>query len=241
MVTTPELIDRLCAGTTPVRRLRSPLLRAGFWLLLAGLVLVVLAALHGTRLDLALRLRQPAFVAALAGSLLTGGLAALAAFELSLPDRSRSWLFLPAPAIALWLATIGYGCLTSWVSIGPGGLRLGSTLQCLGTLVLVSLPPWAVLLVMLHRTAWLDPSPVALMGGLAVAGVAATAMSILHQLDATVLVLLWNLGAAAVIVVLGGSLGHWILDSAWSRRIAGSWGRPEDGQRTAGGVTQQPE
>ncbi len=208
MVTTPELIDRLCAGAAPVRPLRSPLLRAGLWLLLAALLLVVLAALHGTRPDLALRLRQPAFVAALAGSLLTGILAALAAFELSLPDRSRWWLLLPAPAIGLWLATIGYGCLTSWVSIGPGGIRPGSTLECFGTLVLVSLPPWVVLLVMLHRTAWLDPSPVALIGGVAIAGLAATAMSILHQLDATVLVLLWNLGAGATIVALAGFFGR---------------------------------
>ena len=207
MVATAELIDRLCAGATPVRRLRSPLLRAGSWLLLAALVLLVLAALHGTRPDLLLRLRQPAFTAGLAGSLLTGAFAVLAAFQLSLPDRSRWWLLLPAPAIALWLATIGYGCLSSWVSIGPGGIRLGSTLQCFGTLMLMSLPPWAVLLVMLHRTAWLDPSPVALMGGLAIAGVAATGMSILHQLDATVLVLLWNLGAPALIIVLGGIFG----------------------------------
>jgi len=84
------------------------------------------------------------------------------------------------------------------------------------------LPPWAVLLVMLHRTAWLDPSPVALLGGVATAGIAATAMSILHPLDATVLVLLWNLGAAAVIVALGGSLGRRIFGSGWSERIAGS-------------------
>jgi hypothetical protein len=213
VVTTPELIERLCAGATPVRRLRSPHLRAGLWLLFAGLVLAALAALLGTRPDLALRLRQPAFVAALAGSLLTAVLAALAAFQLSLPDRSRAWLLLPVPAIALWLATIGYGCLTSWVSIGPGGIRPGSTLECLGTLVLASLPPWAVLLVMLHRTAWLDPSPVALAAGAATAGLAASAMSIVHRLDATLLVLLWNLGAAALIVALGGSLGRRIL--AW--------------------------
>ncbi len=211
MVTTPELIGRLCAGATPVRRLRSPFLRAGLWLSLAGLVLVALAALHGPRPDLVLRLGQPVFAAGLAGSLLTGVLAALAAFELALPDRSRWWLLLPVPAIGLWLATIGYGCLTSWVSIGPGGMRPGSTLECFETLFLVSLPPWALLLWMLHRTAWLDPSPVALMGGLAAAGIAATAMSILHRLDATLLVLIWNLGAAAAIVALGGIFGRRIL------------------------------
>jgi hypothetical protein len=216
VVTTPQLIDRLCAGATPVRRLRSPLLRASLWLLFAGLVLALLASLHGARPDLALRLRQPAFVAGLAGSLLTGTLAALAAFELNLPDRSRWWLLLPVPAVGLWLATVGYGCLTNWVSLGPGGMRPGSTLQCFETLVLISLPPWFVLLVMLHSTAWLNPSPVALMGGMAIGGIAATAMSILHPLDATVLVLLWNLGAAAVIVGLGAGFGRRILAAARS-------------------------
>ncbi len=221
MVTTPELIDRLCAGATPVRRLRPPLVRASLWLLFAGLVVVALVVLRGTRPDLAEHLRQPAFVTALAGSLLTAVAAALAAFHLSRPDRSRSWSFLPAPAIALWFATIGYGCLTNWVSIGPDGVRLGSTLECFGTLLLVSLPPWVVLLVMLHRTAWLDPSPVALMGGVATAGVAATAMSILHQLDATLLVLIWNLGAAALLVALSGTVGRRLLTRIPPARIDG--------------------
>jgi len=79
VVTTPELIEILCADAKPVRRLRPPLLRASLWLLFAGLVLFALAALQGTRPDLAERLRQPTFAAALAGSLLTGVLAAVAA------------------------------------------------------------------------------------------------------------------------------------------------------------------
>src|ERR687898_117258 len=125
---------------TPVRRLRPPLLRAGLWLLAAGLLLVLLAWLYGPRPDLAERLRQPTFAAALAGSLLTGVLAAVAAFHLSLPDRSRLWLLVPAPAVVLWASTIGYGCLTNWVSIGPGGVTIGTTLACFATLVLASLP-----------------------------------------------------------------------------------------------------
>jgi hypothetical protein len=141
LVTTPELIDILCASATPVRRLRAPLVRAGLWLLLAGVVLLALAAVHGARPDLALRLRDPSFAAALAGSLLTGILAAIAAFYLSLPDRSRLWLLLPAPPLALWVATIGYGCLTDWVALAPDGVHLGSTLECFATLGIASLPP----------------------------------------------------------------------------------------------------
>ena len=98
MITTPELIDRLSTGLAPVRRLRPPLQRAGQWLLLAGLVVALLAVLFGVRPDLGLRLSQPIFAASLAGSLLTGVLAAIAAFHLCLPDRSRRWLLLPVPA-----------------------------------------------------------------------------------------------------------------------------------------------
>jgi hypothetical protein len=74
--------------------------------------------------------------------------------------------------------------------------------------VAVTVPSAAALFAMLRGSARLDPTMVGLMGGLAVAGMAATALSLLHDLDATVMVLLWNLGAAALIVVLGGTLGR---------------------------------
>jgi hypothetical protein len=221
VVTTAELIERLSAGATPVRRLRPPMRRAGLWLLFAAVVLVLLAVSHGVRPDLAARLGQPVFAAALAGSLLTGILATIAVFHLSVPGRSRLWLLLPVPALVLWVATIGYGCLTDWVSIAPGGLRLGSTLDCFLTLVLASLPPSVLLLAMLHHTAPVQPRMLSAMGGLAVAGIAATSMSILHALDATIMVLIWNLGAAAVIVALGGTIGRRLLARGRRARLDG--------------------
>ena len=214
MVTTPELIERLSASATPVRRLRPPMQRAGLWLLFATVVLAVLALSHGVRPDLATKLGQPVFAAGLVGSLLTGILATITAFCLSVPDRSRLWLLLPVPALVLWVATIGYGCLTDWVSIAPGGLRLGSTLDCFLTLVLASLPPAVLLLAMLRHTAPVQPRILPAIGGLAVAGIAATSMSVLHELDATIMVLIWNLGAAALIVGLGGTIGRRLLHRA---------------------------
>jgi hypothetical protein len=221
VVTTPELIDMLCADAKPVRRLRPPLVRAALWLLFAGLVLVALAVLLGTRPDLAERLREPTFLGALAGALLTGVLAAVAAFYLSLPDRSRLWLLLPAPALLLWTSTIGYGCLTDWVSIEPDGVRLGTTLECFATLALASLPLSMALLAMLRHAARLYPTTVAMMGGLASAGIAATALSLFHELDASVMVLFWNLGAAALIVALGGIFGRRLFASTLPPGING--------------------
>lgn len=211
MVTTADLIETLSAQAVPVRRLRPPLVRIGAWLLAAGLVLLVLALLYGIRPDLAERLRQPSFALALAGALLTGVLAAAAAFHISLPDRSSAWLLLPLPPLALWLSTIGYGCLTDWVSIGPAGVEPGATLQCFVTLLIASVPSSAVLLVMLRHTARLRPTMVAMTGGLASAGLAAVALSLFHEIDASLMVLLWNFGTAALIVALAGLFGRSLL------------------------------
>jgi hypothetical protein len=208
VVTTTRLIEALSAQAMPVRRLRPPLVRAGAWLLVAALVMVLLALLYGFRPDLAGRLRQPDFALALVGALLTGVLAAVAAFHVSLPDRSRAWLLLPLPPLVLWVSTIGYGCLTDWVSIGPEGVEFGATLQCFATLLIASVPSSVVLLVMLRHTARLQPSVVAMAGGLASAGLAAVALMLFHEIDASVLVLLWNIGVAALLVALAGLFGR---------------------------------
>lgn len=207
MITTPDLINALATNVPPVRRLRPPLMRAACWLLLAFLILALLAISQGIRLDLAQHLQSPSFIISMAGALLTGILAAIAAFMLSLPDRSRLWLLLPAPALVVWLSAIGYQCLTNWVSFEPGGVRLGGTARCFATLVLTSLPLSLAMLVMLRYAAPLRPMAVTLMGSLAVAAITATALSLFHSLDATVMILMWNLGTAAIFVGLGGAFG----------------------------------
>jgi hypothetical protein len=208
VITTPDLISSLAADATAVRRLRPPLTRASIWLLLAAFILALLAISHGLRPDLAQRLTETAFVVSMAASLLTGVLAAVAAFLVSLPDRSRLWLLLPAPALAAWLLTIGYQCLTNWVAIGPDGIRLGEAANCFATLVLTSMPLSLAMLVMLRYAAPLRPTTVTLSGGLAVAGITAAALSLFHDLDATVMILVWNLGMAALIVGFGGMFGR---------------------------------
>src|SRR5207244_140080 len=114
--------------------------RAVGWLLFAALMLALLAVSHEVRPDLALRLRQPEFVAGIAASLATGVLAASASFLLSIPDRSRAWLLLPLPALLVWVSTIGYGCLINWVSLQPGSLPFGNEAGCFALLVLTGVP-----------------------------------------------------------------------------------------------------
>ena len=219
MITTPDLIDALAANLAPVRRLRPPAIRAFGWLLLAALVLALLVVSQGIRPDLAQRLREPTFILGMAGTLLTGILAAVAAFMLSLPDRSRFCLLLPAPALVLWLSTIGYQCLSNWVSLEPNGIRFGETARCFATLVLTSLPLLLAMLMMLRYAAPLRPMAVTLTGSLAVAAITATALSLFHDLDATVMILMWNLGTAALFVGLGGAFGEKMLSWAAPRSM----------------------
>ena len=207
MITTPELIALLTANARPVRRLLPPLVRTGLWLLMAAGAFVLLALSHGVRQDLAQRAAQPVFVIGIAASLSTGILAAIASFLISLPDRSRAWVLLPVPALVVWVSTVSFGCLTNWVSIGPDGIRVGEAARCFATLMLTSLPLSLAMYVMLRHAVWLRPTVVTSSGSLAVAAMTATALSLFHELDASVMVLMWNLGIAVMIVAAGGVLG----------------------------------
>ena len=207
MITTPNLINLLATSAKPVRRLRPPLVRATLWLLLAALVFALLAVSQGLRGDFAQRVAQPVFVIGILASLATGILAAVASFAISLPDRSRAWGWLPLPALLVWISTVSYGCLTNWVSIGPDGMHVDEAARCFATLMLTSMPLSIGLFVMLRHAAWLRPTAVSVTGGLAVAAMSATALSLFHDLDATVMVLVWNFGVAAVIFGMSWLLG----------------------------------
>jgi hypothetical protein len=219
VITTPDLINALAADARPVRRLRPPLTRAAAWLAFAAVLLALLAVVHGPRSDLAEQLQQRVFVVGMLASLATGVLAAGASFLVSLPDRSRLWLLLPAPSLAVWLSTIGYECLTNWVSIGPDGVQIGETVRCFVTLVLTSLPLSLAMLVMLRYAALLRPTAAAVSGSLSVAAMTATALSLFHELDASVMILTWNVGILALIVAAGGALGPMMLAALSPRRM----------------------
>ena len=114
----------------------------------------------------------------------------------------------------MWISNIGYQCLTQWIAIGPQGLMLGDAARCLATLVLSGLPLSLAMLLMLRYAAPLRPSAVASMASLAVAGVTASALSLFHGLDATVLIPMWHLGTALLFVAAGRLFGrrmlHWV-------------------------------
>jgi hypothetical protein len=210
MIPTDDLISALAANLRPVRRLRPPLLRATGFLLLAALILVMIAAAHGWRPGLFVRLAEIRFALSLTGAVFTGILAAVAAFLISRPGRSRHWLWLPFPALALWLSLIGYQCLRFWTPMVPGSAPPGETASCIATLVLTSLPLSLALALMLRHAASFNPAPVIFAASLSVAGITAAALTLFHPLDASIEILIFNLGTGLLIVLSGGAISLFV-------------------------------
>jgi hypothetical protein len=195
---TADLIQSLATNLAPVKRLRSPLTRVSLWLVLAAVIVALLTISHGVRPQFAERMQEASFSINMLSSIVTGILAAIATFMVSLPDRSPLWLLLPAPSLAAWLASIGHQCFAGWVSLAPGAITTEAAASCISTLVVTSVPLSLTMLMMLRYTALLRPVSTMLIGSLAVSAITSAALSMFHPLDATVMVLIWNLGTAVL-------------------------------------------
>jgi hypothetical protein len=202
-----RLIGALAANLQPVRPLLSPPLRALVWLVLVAAIAAVLAMFANLP---AMRHRltaTPDMALAVIGSIATAAAAALAAFELSLPDRSRAWALLPLPAFALWLSASGLGCLRAYVLSGTHVATMGETRDCLVFIVGLSVPLSAVLILMLRRACSLAPELTATMAGLASAAAAATLLNFFHPYDAAATDLAVHLAAVGFVVVALRAVG----------------------------------
>lgn len=194
-----RLIERLAADARPVRRLRPPVLRALQWLLaVAAIAAIAVAAFANLDVFMA-RVRDPKLALELMGTVLTGILAVVAAFQLSLPDRSPAWAVLPLPPFVLWLASSGYNCWRHWVAYGPDGWVLGESAHCFRFIILVSIPLAGSLIFLLRKACPLAPVRVALIGGLGVAALSAFVLQFFHPFDVTFMDLGVHLVAVAVV------------------------------------------
>lgn len=205
---TDDLICQLCQGLAPVRRVR-PVGAALTWL---GLALAVVAGgvlLAGFREDLEDRLMLMHEQVNMLAALATGIAAALAAFQLALPDRSGRWALLPLPFAAIWFSGIGWGCLQDYAEQGWPALSLH--LGCSRFILAFGLPLTLFLLWMTRHALRIRPGPVALMSGLAAASIASAGVSLVHRQDAAAMVLIWHGSAILLVVVVARLCGAWAM------------------------------
>jgi hypothetical protein len=197
---TDVLIAQLAASVRPVRRLAPPMVRALAWLIVTG-ALGGLAVWRWSNLPVFVgRASDPRMALELAATLATGVAGVVAAFHLSLSDRSRRWALLPLPFAGLWLALSGLGCWRSWSEQTAQGWRLGESSHCVVFLLVVGLPMAGVLLLSLRRARPLQPRLVASVGALGVAALSAVLLQFFHPFDVTLLDLGAHLAALAILI-----------------------------------------
>ena len=194
------LIHDLATDLVPVRRLRPPSMRALTWLAVVAAVAIMLAVIGdlsalGHRLSAA-----PDMWLSVTGSTLTAILAAIAAFQLSLPDTRRIWALLPLPATLLWIVASGVGCLRTWFVPGTHAADLSEARDCLIFIVGLAVPLSALLIIMLRRAYTLQPKLTALIAGLASAAAAATLLNFFHPFDAAATDLAVHVFAVAIVI-----------------------------------------
>ncbi len=204
-------IGRLTGDLAPVRRLAPPMVRALGWIAAAILVGVFAYLWLGAAANAGGFLARPWVMPSLAGAVLTAILAALAAFQLSLPDRRASWALLPLPSLALWVVASGLGCLAGLGQPGAWGSSMSETRECLSVIFGVSIPVSLLLVLMLRRAFPLRPSLVALTGGLAAAAAAGSVLLVVHPHNSSVLDLAVHAVCIAVVISVNTLLGGRLL------------------------------
>jgi hypothetical protein len=223
---TAGLIEELAAHAGPVRPLPRPSMRAVLWLAIAVPSVAIVVAWMSPRPDLSLQFSDPRFLVEEAAALATAVLAAVAAFSCTVPGRSRAVCALPMLPLAVWLASVGNGCIQDWLTLGPEGLRLRLDTDCVPAAALVGIVPGIAMVAMLRRGAPLYPRTTLAMGALAVGSLANAGMQLYHEGDVSIMVLVWHLGSVAVLSAAAAGIARHVLRWTAAEAFAGSPARP---------------
>jgi hypothetical protein len=208
--TVDQLIDELGTDLRPVKRLHSPAIRALMWLgIVAGIGVVL--AYFADMPAIAHRLQaEPDMWLAVSGSSLTAILGAIAAFELSVPDRKPVWALLPLPGLLLWIGATGLGCLRTAIIPDAPTASLVEARTCFIVIIGLSVPLSIAIVLMVRRAFSLRPNLTAVTCGIAVAAAAATLLNFAHPYDAGATDIAVHIAAIAIVIglnrVAGGRL-----------------------------------
>ncbi len=215
---TDRLIERLAEKADPVRRLAAPWVRTAMWFAIAvpyvGLVVLIMAP----RDDLLAKLSDFRFLLEQVAALSTGIAAAAAAFASIVPGYDRRITLLPLAPLGVWLASLGEGCVQAWMRDGAGGLSFTSDFLCIPAIALVGTLPALKMALMLRKGAPLWPHASAALGGLAAAGLGNFGLRLFHHQDASLMVLVWQMGTVFMLTMLSGSAGRLFMD--WRPLVA---------------------
>ncbi len=205
---TENLVERLTAELTPVRRLARPEIRLARWLLLSMPASLLVAWSFGFRPDLLACLGDRAFQLEEAAAVLTAIVGAYAALCAGLPDQPGWKVWLPLAPMAVWLGVLGQQCLAVVLLLGPAGLQITADPLCFPAIVMGGLIPAVAIVAMLRRAGMFRVSHACLCGAMSAAALGAAALRLFHTQDAAIMVIVWQLGSVVLFSLIAGALGR---------------------------------
>jgi hypothetical protein len=212
-VRTEELVAKLAADITPVRRLAPVGVRLVRWLTLAALVVGAGVMLVGPRADVVDRLTDSHFVLVLSVLGLLTVSSARAALAMSVPDDGRSPLAvaLPLGAGAIWAAVLA-------VALAAGGSVVAQLdgepahAACAFQTAGLAIVPAIALFVMVRAGAATAPSQAGVLVLAAALGAGAVGVALMCPVDRAAHQVVWHFLPVATLAVLGSLAGRAALD-----------------------------
>ena len=201
---TEALVAALAERARPVTPLAPPLRRAMLTLVPLGAAGAVLVLIAGDVPGMMRRYsgREALMAVEMGAMAATALLAVIGAFALSVPGGSRRWLIAPMPLFVVWIGASGLGCWRDFGRLGPGGWESGHSPNCLLFILAASLPIGGIMLWRLSRARPIEPLPVAMLGGLGAAALAALLLQFFHPFGLTLIDLGVHFAAVALVVAL---------------------------------------
>lgn len=201
-MTTDALISCLCRRLVPVHRVPPPVVLMGIWMAICAIGVGGAVLHYGLRPDLAERLSAGFLLPQLLVALMTGILAALAAFRLVHPDDDRRWAYLPLPGLVLWLLVMVGFSVDEIGRFGLAAVAIETSYSCPVFVLSVGMPLGMVMMWMARHAEPLCPGLVSTLGGFSAAAFASVGLSLVNGLDASAMVLVWHSAAIAATTLL---------------------------------------
>ena len=205
---TDELIERLGHHVTVARPLPTPGMRTVLWMVWAVSYLVVVAVMMLATMSSAVVATSPLFLVQQGAALVTGIMAARAAFASVIPGAGdRTWV-MPAMGPAVWGVSLLWGGVLDLQASGTLGVTSQSDWPCVAAMAVGGLVVGAPLVWMLRRGAPLTPRVTAFLGAVAALSVVNIEACLTRPHAFALTVLLWHGGTIAAIAALCALMGH---------------------------------
>jgi hypothetical protein len=205
---TDELVDRLGRDVTVTRPLPTPGMRTAVWMVWAVSYLVVVAVMMFAVVSSAGVMPTPLYLVQQSAALVTGIMAARAAFASVIPgSNNRVWV-LPAIGAAVWGVSLLWAGVRDLHASGTLGVTSQSDWPCVVSMTLGGLVVGSPLVWMLRRGAPLTPSLTAFLAALAALSVANIEACLGRPHAFALTVLLWHGSTVAAIATLCALMGH---------------------------------